>query len=46
MVHFGFGSEKSKSFEGIEYSSNSLFIYDDKNYTYYNESHHPQMDGM
>jgi hypothetical protein len=33
-IHIGIGSGESKTFEGVEYSKNDLFIYNDVNYTY------------
>ncbi len=45
MNMFGFGSGVSRSFEGIEYASNVLYTFTDKNYTYYSDAH-PQLDGV
>jgi hypothetical protein len=45
MIHLGWGSLPDKSFHGMDYASNMLYYYDDKNYTHYSDAH-PQMDGI
>ncbi len=45
MIHIGIGSDEDNAFRGVMYGSNTLRVFDDKNYTYYSDSH-PQMDGV
>ena len=44
-IHLGFASVPDRSFRGYDYAANWLYSYDDKNYTFYSESH-PQLDGV
>jgi hypothetical protein len=44
-IHAGFGSLADNTFRGIDYASNFLYLYDDKNYTHYDPVSHPQLDG-
>jgi len=43
--HVGVGARKDGKMEGVMMSFNELYIFDDKNYTYYSDAH-PQMDGI
>lgn len=33
MIHLGWASLPDKTFRGMDYASNMLYYYDDKNYT-------------
>jgi len=44
-IHVGVASSKDNAFHGVEYSYNTLNIYNDKNYSFYSEAH-PQMDSV
>lgn len=51
MIHLGWGSLPDKTFRGMDYASDMLHYYDDKNYTRgWNETKytpvHPQLDGV
>lgn len=51
MLHLGWGSLPDKTFRGMDYASNMLYYYDDKNYTRgWNDTQytpaHPQMNGI
>lgn len=38
-IHVGIGSKESREFEGLDYSWKILNVYNDKNYTHYNDAH-------
>jgi len=44
-IHLGFGSLPDNTFRGVDYASNFVTFYDDKNYTHYTKSHN-QIDGV
>ena len=46
MIHLGFGSLPDNTFRGVDYATNVLIFYDDKNYTRYDSVAHPQLDGV
>jgi len=45
-IHIGLASAESNSFEGIDYSWKVIEIFNDHNYTYFNEDSHPEMEGV
>lgn len=45
-IHGGWGSLPDNTFRGMNFASNFLYLYDDKNYTHYDPVAHPQMDGI
>jgi hypothetical protein len=45
-IHGGWASKADNSFRGMDYASNFVRLYDDKNWTQYNETVHPQMNGI
>lgn len=45
-IHLGLGSKEDHSFRMLEYAEKILNNYNDKNYTNYNESYHPQRPGL
>lgn len=45
QIHLGYGSLPDKLFRGVDYASNFVTFYDDKNYTHYSQAH-PQLDGI
>lgn len=42
----GIGTRSQNKFVGVQYSWNTLNVFDDKNYTNYFPQAHPQMDGV
>lgn len=45
-IHLGIASAPDHSFRMLEYSYKTLNIYDDQNYTNYNATSHPKMNGI
>lgn len=45
-IHGGWGSLPDKTFRGMNYAHNFLYLYDDKNYIQYDDAFHPQLDGV
>lgn len=45
-IHGGWGSLPDNTFRGMNFASNFLYLYDDKNYTFYDDISHPQLDGV
>jgi len=45
-IHIGLGSAESNSFEGLDYSWKVVDVFNDHNYTSYNDLSHPEMEGV
>ena len=45
-IHLGFASLPDNTFRGIDFTHQFVTFYDDKNFTRYESSSHPQMDGV
>ena len=46
MIHGGWASAPENTFRGMNYAANWLCLYDDKNYTQYNPTTHPELSGV